>query len=185
VVEASVKIATVVRAAAAVAAVAYLSTMVVTGALPRHRPLAPPEAQGLLVLLPERVTAVAVGAEGRSLVFERIPTGGWASDDGTPLAPEAAKRLSTAVQFLHTSAPVRVLTSEARAAVPPSDFGLERPALSVALFEGRKPVLVARFGGPNPDGFLQYVALDDRRELFLLSRFVGEEWAAAVAAARR
>jgi hypothetical protein len=55
--------------------------------------------------------------------------------------------------------------------------------LSIALFEGTRPVLTAHFGGRNPDGYLQYVTVEGRRELFLLSRFVGEEWDAVVKAA--
>ena len=36
----------------------------------------------------------------------------------------------------------------------------------------------ARFGGRNPDDMLQYMALDGRPEIVLMSRFVGEEWRA-------
>ena len=43
-------------------------------------------------------------------------------------------------------------------------------------------MLAAHFGGRNPDDFLQYVTVDGRRELFLLSRFVGQEWDAVAKA---
>jgi len=51
------------------------------------------------------------------------------------------------------------------------------------LFEGERPVLGAHFGGRNPDGMLEYVLVEGRQQLFLLSRFVGEEWEAAAKAA--
>jgi len=38
------------------------------------------------------------------------------------------------------------------------------------------PVLRAHFGGLNPDKFLQYMAVDGRPELFLMSLFVGQYW---------
>jgi hypothetical protein len=62
-------------------------------------------------------------------------------------------------------------------------FGLDQPRLSIVLFEGDRPVLGAHFGGRNPDGMLEYVMVEGRRELYLLSRFVGEEWDAAAKAA--
>jgi len=181
-VEAQMKPGRLLQAGVAFVAFAFLVTMAVTGALPKQRQLVKFEAKGLLGIPPERVTTVALGVGSRSPVFERTPEGGWAYDGGAPLPAETARRLSMAVQFLHTSAPVRVLSAQERGAVPARDFGLDRPELSVALFEGRNPLLVARFGRRNPDGFLQYLTLDDRPELFLLSGFVGDEWAAVATA---
>ena len=163
-------------AAAAVGATAFLIVMAITGALPEQRQLVKFEAKGVMQLPPERITSVALQAGERSAVFQRVGDGGWARQDGTPLDPALAKRLSMAVQFMNTSAPVRELAPAEYEASKASEFGLEHPALSIVLFEGPQPILGAHFGGHNPDGYLQYVRVEGRKELFMLSRFVGAEW---------
>ena len=169
-------------AAAAAVALGFLILMVVTGALPGQRQLVKFEAKGVMQLEPERISAVALRAGERSALFVRTPDGGWARDGGTPLDPELAKRLSLAVQFMHTSGPVRELAPAEYQGTDPREFGLDQPRLSIALFEGARPVIAAHFGGRNPDDFLQYVTVEGRRELFLLSRFVGTEWEAVAQA---
>jgi hypothetical protein len=44
-------------------------------------------------------------------------------------------------------------------------------------------VLAARFGARNPEDYLQYMRLEGGARLFLMSRFVGAEWDAAMTAA--
>ena len=169
-------------AAAALLAVAFLAVMVVTGALPRQRQFVKFEAKGVMQFAPERISAVALHSGERGAVFLRTPDGGWARDGGAPLDPAVAKRLSLAVQFMNTSGPVRVMEPAEFGSTNPHEFGLDHPQLSIALFADTRPVLAAHFGGPNPDGFLQYVTVEGLRELFLLSRFVGEEWDAVAKA---
>jgi len=41
-------------------------------------------------------------------------------------------------------------------------------------------VLGAEFGTPNPQQVLQYMKLEGRDQVFLMSRFVGEEWERAL-----
>jgi hypothetical protein len=108
---------------------------------------------------------------------------GWTSEAGKPLDEAAAKHLSMAVQFMNTSGPVRVLEPDEFKGAEAKQFGLDQPRLSIVLFEGDRPVLGAHFGGRNPDGMLEYMMVEGRRELFLLSRFVGEEWDMAAKAA--
>jgi hypothetical protein len=170
-------------AIAAFLALAFLVVMVVTGALPRQQQLVKFKAKGVMQLAPERISTVALRSGERSVVFVRTPDGGWARDGGAPLDPAVAKRLALAVQFMNTSGPVREMEPAEYQKTNPHEFGLDRPQLSIALFEGTRPVLTAHFGGRNPDGYLQYVTVEGRRELFLLSRFVGEEWDAVVKAA--
>lgn len=56
--------------------------------------------------------------------------------------------------------------------------------LSVALHAAEGPVLRAQFGGRNPDDMLQqYMAIEGRAGLVLMSRFVGEAWLAVAEAA--
>jgi len=168
-------------AAGSLLAVAFLALMVVTGALPRSRQFVKFEAKGVMQLAPERISAVALHSGHRGAVFVRTPDGGWARDGGAPVAPAVARRLSLAVQFMNTSGPVRTI-SWSSAGSNLEQFGLAPPQLSIGLFEGARPVLAAHFGARNPDGYLQYVAVEGREELFLLSRFVGAEWDAVAKA---
>ena len=163
-------------AAAAAVGIIFLIVMVIAGALPEQRQLVKFEAKGVMQLPPERISSVALRAGEHSVIFQRVGDGGWARENGTPLDPAVSKRLSMAVQFMNTSAPVRELAPFEYEASKASEFGLEHPALSIVLFEGSQPVLAAHFGGHNPDGYLQYVRVEGRRELFMLSRFVGAEW---------
>jgi len=169
-------------AAAAATAVGFLVLMVVMGALPEQRQFVKFEAKGVMQLDPERISTVALRVGQRSAVFMRTPEGGWARDDGTQLDAAVAKRLSMAVQFMNTSGPVRVMDPAEYEGTNPREFGLDHPQLSIALFEGSTPVIAAHFGGRNPDDFLQYMTVDGRRQLFLLSRFVGQEWDAVAKA---
>jgi hypothetical protein len=168
-------------AAAAGISLAFLIVMVVSGALPQQKQLVKFEAKGVMQLAPEQINKIALRAGERSGIFVRTGDG-WASETGKPLDAAVAKRLSMAVQFMNTSGPVRVLEPSEYKGADAGQFGLDQPRLSIVLFEGERPVLGAHFGGRNPDGMLQYVAVEGRRELFLLSRFVGEEWAAAAGA---
>jgi len=173
---------TVTISAAAVVAFAFLVAMVVTGALPQQKQFVKFEAKGVMQLAPEQINKVAIRSGERSGVFVRTGDG-WTSEAGKPLDEAAAKHLSMAVQFMNTSGPVRVLEPDEFKGAEAKQFGLDQPRLSIVLFEGDRPVLGAHFGGRNPDGMLEYVMVEGRRELFLLSRFVGEEWDMAAKAA--
>ncbi|MEO8630366.1 MAG: hypothetical protein ABI612_20055 [Betaproteobacteria bacterium] len=164
----------------AIIAIAYLICMAVVGALPRQKQLVKFEAKGVMQLPPERITGVAIQSGSGSAIFTRTLDGGWSREGGESLDPALAKRLSMAVQFMNTSGPVRVLAPEEYQGTDLHEFGLDKPQFSIALFEGPRPIIAAHFGGRNPDNYLQYVSVDGRRELFLLSRFVGEEWKAVV-----
>lgn len=166
------------RSASALAAIAFLVTMVFTGALPQQRQLVRFEAKGVLPLAPERVTRVELIRGADRAVLLRGPSSGWMREGAGALAPPLAAKLSLAVQFMHTAAPVRVMGPDEFRGTDPREFGLDRPAFSIALHAESKRVLLARFGGPNPNQMLQYTVVDGRPELFLMSRFVGQEWLA-------
>jgi hypothetical protein len=44
-------------------------------------------------------------------------------------------------------------------------------------------VLGAEFGTPNPQKVLQYMKVQGRDQVYLMSRFVGEDWEKALRAA--
>lgn len=163
---------------AGLAAIGYLVAMVLTGALPKNRQRVQFEARGILELQPERVSRVELTRGADRAVLLRRPGAGWAREEAGLLAPPLAERLSLAVQYMHTAGPVRVLEPAEFRGTDLREFGLDRPVLSIALHADAMPALQVRFGGRNPDDMLQYVAVEGRAEIFLLSRFVGQEWRA-------
>jgi len=163
-------------AGAAVAALAFLIAMVVTGALPEQRQLVKFEAKGIMKLDPDRISRVELHQGERKAILLRTPDGGWATQGGNALSAEMAKKLSLAVQFMNTAGPIRVMEPEELAGTNLRDFGLEPPRLTSTLFAGTQNVIGARFGAHNPEDTAQYMTVDGRKELFLMSRFVGQEW---------
>lgn len=164
-------------AGASLAAVAFLVVMAVSGALPQQRQLVKFEAKGLMSQAPERITRVEIDKAGKTVAFVRSG-GNWLREGGGPLPQAAADKLSMAVQVMHTSGPVRVMAPEEYRGTDPREFGLAPPQLSIRLYEGNAPALHAAFGNLNPEKFLQYMAVEGRPQLYLMSLFVGEFWAA-------
>lgn len=166
--------------AAALAALAYLVAMVVVGALPQQRQLVKFEARGVMKRAPETISRVKLEVGERAAVLVRRDNG-WAIEDGSPVAADLAKRVSLAVQFMTTSGPIRILDAPELTGSNPREFGLEPPRLRATLQDGSGTVLVAAFGARNPDDTAQYMSLAGGPELYLMSRFVGQEWEAVAA----
>ncbi|HSD53078.1 MAG TPA: hypothetical protein VLC47_02900 [Burkholderiales bacterium] len=165
-------------ALAGLTAIGYLIAMVVTGALPQQRQRVQFEARGVMQLAPERVVRVELTRGADRAVFVRGPGVGWTREGAGSLAAPLAEKLSMAVQFMHTAGPVRVLEPAELGGADSRAFGLDGPVLSVALHADAGPVLRVKFGGRNPDDMLQYMAIEGRPGLVLMSRFVGQEWLA-------
>jgi hypothetical protein len=163
--------------AVAALAVTYLVVMLMTGALPERRQLVRSEADGVLRLAPESVMRVTVATDGSSAAFVR-QTNGWTREgSGAAIGAPLAETLERAVKFMHTANPVRVLEPEDLADTGPAEFGLDRPRLSITLEDAGGVVLEADFGALNTDGLLQYMRLRDQDDFYLMSGFVGKEWA--------
>ena len=159
-------------------AIGYLAAMVVTGALPRQRQLIEFEARGLMREAPESVVRVEVKHRGVQGVFVRDAIGGWKLDGGGPVAAEAARRVSMAVQFLNTSAPLRHLAQQELVGMTPAAFGLDAPLVAATVYGAQGPLIAVNFGGETPEGTAQYMSVDGRDGVYLISRFVANEWAA-------
>lgn len=166
----------ILHSATALAAIGYLVAMVVTGALPQQRQRVQFEARGVMQVAPERVARVELIRGADRAVFLRGSGLGWTREGAGALAPPLAEKLSLAVQFMHTAGPVRVMAPTEVRGTDPGEFGLDRPALSIALHAESARALRAHFGGRNPAELLQYMAVEGRAEVFLMSRFVGQEW---------
>lgn len=165
----------------AVLALAYLVAMVMIGAQPVQRQLVKFEAKGVLQIEPEAVRRITLGRDGRQVVLVRTGDGGWAVEGGTAVEGAAAAHLDTAVKMLHRSGPVREIAPEELTGVDTRPFGLEQPVVVAALAgPGGGQALTVRFGALNPEGFLQYMRIDGDSRVYLMSRFIGAEWAAAL-----
>ena len=164
-------------------ALLYLAAMVVSGAMPMQRQLVRFEAKGVLKLPPDGITRVELSRGTRHVSLLRTGETEWATPDGVNIGA-AGLRVSKAVQIMHNSGPVREIEAAELSGRDPAPFGLDPPRLSVKLYgAGGEPVLTARFGEFNPEGYLQYMRIDGNPQLYLMSRFVGGEWSEAMSEA--
>jgi hypothetical protein len=161
-------------------ALAYLVAMVIIGAQPVQRQLVKFEAKGVLPVEPDAVRGITLSGGGRQLVLARSSEGGWALEPGGAVEPAVATHLDTAVKMLHRSAPVRAIAPEDLTGIDTRPFGLEEPVIVAALSGPGGDVLTVRFGAVNPEGFLQYMRIDGDPKVYLMSRFIGTEWTAAL-----
>jgi len=164
----------------ALLALAYLVAMVVTGAQPVQRQLVKFEAKGVLQIEPEAVKRITLGGGGRQIVLVRRGDGGWTLEAGDAVEGAAATHLDTAVKMLQRSGPVREIAPEELSGVDTRPFGLEEPVVVATLAGPGGGMLTVRFGGLNPEGFLQYMRIDGDPKVYLMSRFIGAEWMAAL-----
>ena len=171
------------RALLAMLALAYLVAMVVSGAMPVQRQLVRFEPKGVLKMAPERIARVEISRGTQHLTLLRTGDRQWTTADGIDIGP-AGSRVSMAVQMMNTSGPVREMAGAELVGVDTTPFGLDPPQLAATLYNGAgEPVLAVRFGARNPEEYLQYMRLDGDARLYLMSRFVGEEWNQAMSAA--
>jgi len=167
--------------AVALAALVFLVGMVLSGSQPVLRQNVSFEAKGVLGMAPEQVRRVELSRGEERLSVVRTGDKSWATADGADIGSEAGKRLSMAVQMMHTSAPVNEIPAAELAGVDVAGFELDPPHFVARLFaDGPTPILTVQFGANNPDGYLQYMRVEGDRRIHLVSRFVGEEWTQAL-----
>ena len=170
---------------AALASVGDLCAMVVGGALPELRNRVKFEAKGVMTVAPERIDRIQIERGSTRVALARTGSGGWSREGGDALSVPLANQVALAVQYMHTAAPVRAIDAEEIRGIAPAEFGLAPPALSVTLSAGPQPVLQARFGARNAEDLLQYMTLEGQDGLYLMSRFVGQQWDTAIDAIER
>lgn len=167
--------------AVALAALVFLAGMVLSGSQPVLRQNVAFEAKGVLTSTPEQVRRVELSRGGERLGAMRTGDKSWSTADGADIGSEAGQRLSMAVQMMHTSAPVNEIPAAELAGADVAGFELDPPHFVARLYaDGPTPVLAAQFGAYNPEGYLQYVRVEGKPRIYLLSRFVGEEWTKAL-----
>lgn len=166
-------------------AVGFLVAMAMSGGLRESGQFVRFVAAGVLRDPPEQIDRIEVAARGRRWVFVRSASGWHEAHAGRAVPAALAKHLDDAVKFLHVSAPIRVLEHSEWAREGLGEFGLDPPAYAAALFQGGRRRLAAAFGSPNPQRVLQYMRIDGREEIYVMSRFIGQEWEEVIADAGR
>jgi len=158
----------------AVLGIAYLVVMVVLGAQPVQRQLVKFEASGVMAIAPQSAERVTLSRADRQVVFVRAKDDIWTREDGAALGETAQTHIETGLRMLHNSGPVRKIEPDELIGIDARPFLLEDPAVIVSVAGGGQS-LTARFGGLNPEGFLQYMRLDGDQRVYLMSRFIGAE----------
>ena len=169
----------VLAAAAALLAVGLLAAMMVSGQLRESKQFVRFVPAGVMPEEPKDIDRVEMKAGARRWAFVR-ESGGWRSAEGEPVSTPLAAHLDDSIKFMHVSAPIRVMERAEWSAVGLREFGLDPPGYSATLYRKDEVVLAAVFGTPNPQKVLQYMKLERRDQVYLMARFVGEEWEKAI-----
>jgi hypothetical protein len=171
--------------AAALLAVSLLAAMVVSGHLRQSKQFVKFVPAGVLRATPAEIDQVELRTDAGRWTFVRGPDGWRAAPGGRPVSAPLAAHLDDAIKFMHASAPIRVMERAEWGPVGLREFGLDPPGYTAILYHRGTAALGARFGGPNPQGVLQYMTLEGRDQVYLMSRFIGEEWEKALRDAAR
>ncbi|MBI1397927.1 MAG: hypothetical protein GC151_18290 [Betaproteobacteria bacterium] len=163
-------------AVAGIAAIAFMVIMFVTGSEKDTQQLIKFEAKGVMQVPPERITRARIDAGDRHFDLTRTGEHTWKLANGETVDGKLGADASMAVQFMNTSGPTREMSRSELSGAELKDFGLEPPRVSIALYDGAERILAAHFGAHNADGLLQYMSVDGKDEIYMMSRFVGGQW---------
>jgi len=166
--------------AAALLAVGLLTTMVVSGHLRESRQLVRFRPAGVMPEDPSEIDRVELRTPAGGWGLGRGPAGWGVAHGGRVLSGSTASSLDDSIKFMHVSAPIRMMEQAEWAPSGLREFGLDPPGYTAILYRGDTPVLGAQFGTPNPQKVLQYMKLQGHDQVYLMSRFIGEEWEKAL-----
>lgn len=172
-----------IAGAGAVVAVGFLVAMALSGQLHESGQFVRFVAAGVLREGPDRIDRVEVTGRGGRWVFTRASEGWIAEREARAVPRELATHLEDSIKFMHASAPIRVLERSEWAEQGLQEFGLEPPEYTAALSRGGRPLLTVAFGSPNPQRVLQYMRIEGRDQVYVMSRFIGREWEQVLAGA--
>jgi hypothetical protein len=171
--------------AIATLAVGLLAAMALSGHLRENRQFVAFKADGVMREAPAEIDRVELRSGDRRFTFVRAADGWQTAPEGRGLPKALVTSLEESIKFMHVSAPVRVMERAEWAPVGLREFGLDPPGFVAVLYRRDAVVLGAEFGGPNPQKVLQYMKLQGGEQVYLMSRFVGEEWEHALGEASR
>ena len=171
--------------AVAALAVGFLVAMALSGRVRDSGQFVRFAPAGVLPDPPTRIDRVEVGTASQRRAFRRSPHGWLTETDARPVPPALATHLEDALKFLHASGPIRILERTEWSEHGLGEFGLDPPAYSAALFRDGRPILGVAFGSENPQKVLQYVRVEGRDQIFVMSRSMGREWEQVLTEAAR
>lgn len=165
---------------AALLAVGLLVAMVVSGHLRENKQFVKFAPAGVMAEPPGEIDRVEMTTSTGRWVYVRAANGWRAGPAGPPAPRSLASHLDESIKFMHVSAPVRVMERAEWSPLGLREFGLDPPRYTATLYRRGTAVLGAEFGAPNPETVLQYMKLGGRDQIYLMSRFIGEEWEQAI-----
>jgi hypothetical protein len=153
--------------AAAALAFAFLVGLALQGGRPDI--LVDFKPAGLLAFSPEQAREIEITTGADRKRFVR-------NGDHWQAPPQTAERLEAGLRLLHNAAPMRVLSAEEIARVPPSEYALGPDSLRVTVRPDKGAAFVIVFGGRNPLGAARYAKVDGTAGVALLPSYVAEAW---------
>jgi hypothetical protein len=91
-------------------------------------------------------------------------------------SPQVAGQLDAAVRLMRNSGPLRVLSAEEVATMPPSEYALGPDNLKVSMRSDKGAAFVVQFGGRNPLGSARYAKVEGESGVVLLPTYVADAW---------
>ncbi len=153
--------------AAAALAFAFLVGMALQGGRPDIAVEFKPG--GLMSFAPEQAREIEIAKGTDRKRFAR-------SGERWDAPVETAERLEAGLRLLRNAAPMRVMTAEEVAHVPPSEYALGADSLRVTVRPATGAAFVIQFGGTNPLGTSRYAKVDGGAGVALLPTYVVEAW---------
>jgi hypothetical protein len=157
----------------------------ISGQWPELRSKLSSSPKGLLAIAPNEVERLGIRSGSDSVALRRRP-GRWTIEgvDGAESA-ELISHVETALRFLRVSEPARKIPASELASESFAAFGLDPPS-EVAVLETQSAVAATvNFGTTNPAGTSHYVRLGGAPTVYLMPRYVTEEWRLVFEIARR
>ena len=171
--------------AGAIAMIALIGAISLTGRWPTGEIILPdPEVRGILAVPADQVARIQVSTGGKDLVFQHRPEGGWLVN-GVETEKAVSAHVDAGLRMLNVTSPPRILKPGDYSAAQVADFGLDPPHLLVNIVAKTGKTSSVTFGEATPAQNAQYVRVIGQPNLYLLSRYVGVEWALAVDMAQR
>jgi len=142
----------------------------------RRDPMQDFKPAGLLTAFtPEDAREIEITTGAEVWRFRRDTT--WQAIEPSKTVPaDIAQRIDTALRLLRNSAPLRVLTADEVARVPPSDYALASDGLRVQVRAANGAAFRIQFGGRNPLGSARYAKVDGIDGVPMLPAYVGDAW---------
>ncbi len=162
-----------------------LLVLVISGEWPELRKKLPFAPKGLVATAPAYVERIEIRGDAESVALRR-QAGGWAIEGSDSAASaEFVSHVDTALKFANVSEPTREIPPAELAADSFAAFGLDPPKQVVVLETHAAPTATLNFGTANPAGTSHYVRLSGAPTVYLMPRYVSEEWHLVFDMARR